>query len=148
MSSDLVMKIERYQSDDFEQLVELWWASWHSSASYEHPRPIADWQQRWRDLAKHHEIVVIKHQSAIIAFAAIDTQACVLSQLFVSPSWKRRGLGSQLMNWAAAQCPNGFTLKTAADSHESRAFYNKWGLVESGHSINDFNGRSKIEYTT
>ncbi|MGB3294336.1 MAG: GNAT family N-acetyltransferase [Phormidesmis sp.] len=137
-----------YQATDFEPLIELWWESWHSSSGYEHHKPIEDWQQRWLHLEKHHDIVVIEGQRTIVAFAALDSQAGLLSQLFVSPQWQRRGLGTRLMKWATAQCPNGFTLKTAADNREARAFYEKCGLTASGHSINDFNGYPEIEYAT
>lgn len=49
------------------------------------------------------------------------------------------------MEWAATQCPDGFTLKTAADHRESRSFYEKQGLIASNRSINDFKGRLEIE---
>ena len=140
------MKLRPYRSTDFESLIELWWASWHSSSGYEHHRPIEDWKQRWLELEEHHEIVVIERKHTVIALAALDVRACILSQLFVSPSWQRRGLGKRLMRWAAAQCPDGFMLKAAADNKEARAFYQKCGLTEVGHSINDFNGRPEIEY--
>lgn len=88
------------------------------------------------------------HHDEVIAFAALNTQVCVLSQLFVSPHWKRKGIGKQLMQWVAVQCPDGFTLKTATDNQESRTFYDTLGMVETGRSINDFNGREEIEYST
>ena len=50
------------------------------------------------------------------------------------------------MQWVSSQCPNGVSLRTAADNEESRAFYEKLGLVEVGRSINDFNGREEVEY--
>lgn len=86
----LVMQLRAYCSTDFEDVIHLWWASWHSSSGYAHHRPMADWKQRWRDLEKTHEIVVIDHLGQLVAFAAVNTQTCVLSQLFVAPQWKRR----------------------------------------------------------
>lgn len=148
MSASPCIELRPYRSTDFEPLIELWWESWHSSSGYEHHKPIEVWKQRWLDLEKHHKIVVIECQSTIIAFAALDVQAGILSQLFVSPQWQRKGLGRRLMKWVAAQCPNGFTLKTATDNREARAFYEKCRLTEVGYSINDFNGRSEVEYTT
>ena len=35
-----------------------------------------------------------------------------------------------------------------ADNRESRDFYKKYGLVKTGNSINDFNGRQVVEYRT
>ena len=141
------MIIRDYQPGDFEAVIYLWWISWHSSSSYRHHRAIADWKQRWHRLVQTHKIVVVEYQSQPVAFAALSPERCTLSQLFVSPDWKRRGIGRQLMQWVSSQCPNGFSLKTAADNEESRAFYEKLGLVEVGRSINDFNGREEVEYT-
>ncbi len=142
------MEIRAYQVSDFEAVIQIWWEAWHSSSGYRHHRPIAEWKQRWHDLEKSHKIVVVEHSHAVVAFAAINTQACVLSQIFVSPVWKRKGIGKQLMQWAGLQCPQGFTLKTAADNREARAFYKTFGMVERGHSVNDFNGRQETEYST
>lgn len=143
------MKIRPYRPADFEQTIGLWWESWHSSSGYKHhPKPIEDWKQRWFQLEKTHKIVVVDHQGTVIAFAALNVHDCLLSQLFVASSWKRRGIGTKLMDWVAVQCPSGFSLKTAADNLESRSFYQTCGLVESGDSINDFNGRREVRYTT
>ena len=141
------MIIRDYQPSDFKAVIHLWWISWHSSSGYQHHRAIADWKQRWHRLEQTHKIVVVEYQSQPIAFAALAPERCILSQLFVSPDWKRRGIGRQLIQWVSSQCPNGFSLKTAADNKESRAFYEKLGLVEVGRSINDFNGREEVEYT-
>lgn len=140
------MIVRNYQPSDLEAVVQLWWDSWHSSSGYQHPKAIALWRKRWHQLEKTHQIVVVEHLSQIIAFAALDSQHCILSQLFVSLSWKRQGIGKQLMQWVALQCPNGFKLKTAAENKESRAFYEKMGLVKIGGSINDFNGKAEVEY--
>ena len=138
--------IRDYQASDFEAVIHLWWISWHSSSGYQHHRAISDWKQRWHRLAQTHKVVVVEHQSQPVAFAALALESCTLSQLFVSPDWKRRGIGRQLMQWVSLQCPDGFSLRTAADNKESRAFYEKIGLVEVGRSINDFNRRKEVEY--
>ena len=142
------MIIRDYHPNDFEAVIQLWWDSWHSSSGYQHPSAIAHWKQRWHQLEKTHNVVVIETQSQIVAFAALDSQYCILSQIFVSPAWKRKGLGKRLMQWVRSQCPDGFTLRTAVANEESRAFYEKFGLVEAGRGINDFNGREDVEYTS
>ncbi|MGC1217854.1 MAG: GNAT family N-acetyltransferase [Phormidesmis sp.] len=142
------MKLRPYQPSDFEAIIQLWWDSWHSSSGYAHHRPIADWKERWRDLEKTHEIVVMSGSDVdlIAAFAALNQQTCALSQLFVSPGWKRQGIGTQILQWAAQSCPAGFSLKTAADNREAIAFYRNAGLIVTGHSINDFNGKQEVRF--
>lgn len=140
------VRLRPYRSTDFEQVMGLWYSSWHSSSSYKHHRPLEDWKHRWRALEKDHTIVVLAHHAGIVSFAALNKQDCILSQFFVSVDHKRKGLGKKLLDWAFTQCSNGFTLKTAADNQESRAFYESQGLISIGQSINDFNGYPEVQY--
>lgn len=140
------MQLRNYQSSDLEALLVLWWNSWHSSASFRHPRPPAEWRRRWENILKHHSVVVVESNGALVGFAALDIARAVLSQIFVAPDAKRRGIGRRLFGWALSRCPNGLTLKTLAENAESRAFYRSLGMVEQGRSVNDFSGREEIEY--
>lgn len=142
------MIVRDYQPNDCEAVIHLWWDSWHSSSGYQHPKAIADWKQRWHQLEKTYSIVVVEHLGQIVAFVALESQRCILSQLFVSPDWKRRGIGRQLMQWVDLECSGGFTLRTAATNEESRVFYEKMGLVKVGSGINDFNGKEEVEYAS
>ena len=140
------MRLRPYQATDLDPLLALWWESWHSSASFRHPKPIEEWRSRWEEIAKRDTVVVADVNGAIVGFAAVDTERAVLSQIFVAPNVKRRGIGRALFAWACSCCPNGLTLKTLAENMESRAFYKSLGMTERGRSINDFNGREEVEY--
>ena len=140
------MKLRAYQRTDLESVLAVWWGSWHSSASFRHPKPLAEWRSRWEEIARTHTVVVAEADGAIVGFAALDTERGVLSQLFVAPSLKRRGIGRALFNWARSLCPNGLSLKTLVENSESRAFYRSLGMAELGRSINSFNGQEEIEY--
>jgi GNAT superfamily N-acetyltransferase len=131
------MKLRAYQVTDLEPLLTVWWESWHSSASFRHPKPLAEWRLRWEEIARTHTVVVAE---------TLDTERAVLSQIFVTPGLKRKGIGRALFNWARSRCPNGLTLKTLAENSESRAFYRSLGMTEQGRSINDFNGHEEVEY--
>lgn len=140
------MYLRPYQENDFEQLIQLWWDAWHSSSGYRHPKPIDAWRARWLEITKTHTIVVIDDGGKIIAFAALNLNDSLLSQIFVSPLHKRKGMGRMLLGWVSSQCPTGFHLKTALKNTESRAFYKALGMVEGDRSINSFNGREEVEY--
>ena len=140
------MKLRPYQSKDFDAVIRLWWDSWHSSSDYKHPKSISLWENRWRLLERDHEIVVIEMSEKIVAFAALDLQGCILSQIFVLPEYKRRGIGSYLIKWVSSKCKMSFSLKTASNNVESRAFYESLGMKKIGTSLNDFNGREETEY--
>lgn len=141
------MNIRPYQAADIEQLLTLWWDSWHSSASFLHHKQRSEWKNRWLDTLKNHSVVVIESNGALLGFAALDANKAELSQIFVAPNAKRQGIGKTLFNWAVSVCPDGFTLKTLVENSESRAFYISRGMVESGFSVNDFNGHKEIKYS-
>lgn len=140
------MKLRHYQATDIEPLLLLWWDSWHSSASFRHPKPLAEWRNRWENILKNHTVMVVESNGTLVGFAALDIERAVLSQIFVAPNAKRQGIGRKLFNWAQTCCPNGLTLKTPVENTESRGFYKSLGMVERGRSINDFSGREEIEY--
>ena len=140
------MTLRPYEATDLEPLLTLWWESWHSSASFRHPKPMAAWRSRWEKIAQRETVMVAEANGSIVGFAALDTQRAVLSQIFVAPRLKRTGIGRALFTWARSRCPDGLSLKTLAENSESRAFYRSLGMTEQGRSINDFNGREEIEY--
>ena len=140
------MNLRPYQATDIEPLLVLWWESWHSSASFQHPKLLSEWRARWENILKNHAVVVAESNSTLVGFAALDIECAALSQIFVAPSAKRRGIGRILFNWAVSCCPNGLTLKTLVENSEARAFYKSLGMVEKGRSVNDFSGREEIEY--
>jgi GNAT superfamily N-acetyltransferase len=140
------VNLRRYEPIDMEPLLTLWWESWHSSASFRHPKPLNDWRSRWEGILKNHDVVVAEAGGELVGFAALDVQDAVLSQIFVVPHAKRQGIGRELFNWAVSRCPRGLTLKTLVENSESRAFYRSLGMVEGNRSVNAFNGREEIEY--
>lgn len=140
------MKLRAYDATDLEPVLRLWWDSWHSSASFRHPKPIAEWRFRWEEIAKRHSVVVAEESGSIVGFAAVEREHAVLSQIFVAPGHKRRGIGRALFDWARSLCLDGLTLKTLSENSESREFYKALGMTEQGRSINDFNGREEVEY--
>ncbi|MGB7251147.1 MAG: GNAT family N-acetyltransferase [Phormidesmis sp.] len=142
------MEIRAYDPDDETEVIQLWWQAWHSSSSYAHHRPIEDWRVWWQEIIADHRVAVMTHSSEIVAFAAVNVEECLLSQLFVSPSWQRKGLGKQLMCWVLEQCPTGFRLRAATDNRSARLFYAALGMQETSSGINNFNGRPDVGYTT
>lgn len=90
--------------------------------------------------------MVAEQNGHLVGFSALDIEGAALSQIFVAPNAKRRGIGRKLFEWALSQCPKGLTLKTLVENSEARAFYKSLGMVERGRNVNDFSGREEIEY--
>jgi GNAT superfamily N-acetyltransferase len=140
------VKLRSYKPTDLEPLLALWWESWHSSASFRHPKPLSDWRSRWEGILEDHDVVVAEADGELLGFAALDVPNAALSQIFVAPHAKRRGIGRALFHWAVTRCPKGLTLKTLVENSESRAFYRCLGMAEGNRGVNAFNGREEIEY--
>ena len=140
------MNLRPYRATDIEPLLVLWWESWHSSASFQHPKPPSEWRARWENILKNHTVAVAEANGTLLGFAALDIERAILSQIFVASNAKRQGVGRVLFAWATSCCPTGVTLKTLKENTEARAFYKSLGMIEKGQSVNDFSGREEIEY--
>ena len=143
-----MITLRPYRADDAEAVLALWWDSWHSiRRGLDHPDPLTHWRRRWiEDIVPSHAIVVAESEAAVVGFAAADLATRELSQIFIAPAHKRRGIGGRLLAWAQQQMPAGFTLHTLVDNVDSRTFYQRHGLVEGATRTNPHNGMDTIEY--
>ena len=116
---------EPYRSADAGEVAELWYRSWLSAGS---PRctdavRVAAFERRLRD--ESWTISIVREGPSIIAFLALDRGRGILAQLFVAPSHQSRGMGRQLLDFAKAQLPGGFSLRTDEGNSGSRRFYER-----------------------
>ena len=143
-----VLEVRVYRGEDQEAVVGLWWDSWHSiRPGLRHPQPLSEWRRRWADeIVPDQAIVIAEDEGAVVGYAAADIAASVLTQIFVAPGYKRRGIGRELLAWAQRSMPGGFSLRTLADNLTARAFYDHHGLVAGDRCISEVNGMETIEY--
>jgi GNAT superfamily N-acetyltransferase len=116
--------------EEARALAVLWDASWRStgiatatSATLDELSARID-----REVAAGWIVTVAEAERELIGFAAVRLADAVLDQLFVAPSWKRRGVGKQLFDHARHQMPDGFWLRTAEANVEARRFYEQNGM--------------------
>ena len=59
---------------DEAAVIALWWGSWHSTREGSpHPRPLADWRQRWFEhVLPENVVVVAKREYVVLGFAAAN----------------------------------------------------------------------------
>lgn len=143
-----MVEVRIYRIEDQEAVVALWWDSWHSiRPGLRHTQPLSDWRRRWVDeIVPAQVIVVAQDERAVVGFAAADVPVSVLTQIFVAPSLKRRGIGQELLAWAQRLMPEGFSLHTLVENVTSRAFYERYGLVAGDRRISEVNGMETVEY--
>jgi len=141
------VKIRSYQSDDLENIVQLWYGTWHKTFPHlQHPRSYAGWKQKFYELVKDGDIFVAEVENQIAGFAVILIKEQCLSQLFIDESYQGLGIGSTLINIAKRLCPQGLNLYTLQENLKARAFYEKHGFKVRTFSINEFNGQPNVEY--
>ena len=143
-----MITLRPYRDEDVDAVVAVWWDSWHSiRPGLRHPHPRSRWRARWIDeIVSRQDVVVAVETGVVVGFAAADLPARLLSQIFITPSRRRQGIGRQLFAWAQTAMPGGFTLHTLVDNAGSRAFYERHGLVPGETEINPANGLRTIEY--
>src|SRR5262245_45274170 len=143
-----MVTVRGYRAGDVDAVATVWWNSWHSiRPGLHHSQPFSAWRTRWaNDIAFKQAVVVADDQGTIVGFAAADVPARELTQIFVDPSRKGEGIGSQLFGWAKRLMPDGFGLHTLTDNVASREFYERHGLMAGGTRINPVNGMETIEY--
>ena len=143
-----MLEVRSYRIEDQEAVVVLWWDSWHSiRPGLRHPQTLSHWRRRWVDeIVPAQAIVVAKAEGVVVGFAAADVAVSELTQIFVAPSHKRRGIGQELLAWAQRLMPDGFSLHTLVENVTSRAFYEHHGLVAGDRRISEVNGLETIDY--
>ena len=143
-----MITLRPYRDDDQDAVVKLWWDSWHSiRPGLRHPRPFEDLRARWaREIVPRQRIMVAAADGVVVGFAAADHTDRVLTQIFVAPARKGKGIGHRLFLWAQTVMPEGFVLHTLVDNLTSRAFYERHGLDAGDTEINPANGMRTVEY--
>jgi GNAT superfamily N-acetyltransferase len=94
------VKIRLYDSDDLEEIVQLWYRIWHQTfPNIQHPQPYSAWKSRFRDdLAVKGEVWVCEVEHHIVGFVVVIKEEQYLSQIFVNPEYHNCGIGSALLN--------------------------------------------------
>ena len=141
------VKIRSYQPDDLENIVQLWYGTWHKTFPHlQHPQTYAGWKQKFYELVENGEIFVAEVGNQIASFAVILTKKQCLSQLFVDENYQNIGIGSRLLNRAKILCSQGLKLYTLQENIKAREFYEKHGFKIRTFSINEFNDQPNVEY--
>jgi len=117
--------IRLYAERDFDVVTSIWYRSWQS-AHVPAKVTLEDLRERWPwELANGWTVYVATLRGRIVGFLA--RREDILEQLFIAPDSQRQGIGKQLLDFAKAQMPGGFSLRTAVQGQAGR-FYEREGL--------------------
>lgn len=125
------LTIRRAEAGDLDPLVALWERSRRSAMpeleeriAYSHDENLA----HFRDVIMR-ESRVWAALSGDVPIALLVMNDSLIEQLYVDPSWQRRGVGQALLAQARAESPQGLSLHTHQANHMARAFYEKNGFA-------------------
>ncbi|MGH8000978.1 MAG: GNAT family N-acetyltransferase, partial [Brasilonema sp.] len=123
------MKVRLYDSKDLEDIVQLWYQTWHQTfPNIQHPQPYSAWKSRFLDdFAVQGEVWVAEVEHHIVGFVVVIKEKQYLSQLFVNFKYQNCGIGSVILNKAKEICPQGLTLQTLQQNIRACLFYEKHG---------------------
>lgn len=140
--------IRAYNPSDIEDIVKLWWKTWHQTfPEIKHPQPYDSWKNRFKDdLAVRGNIWVAEVKNCIAGFMVVIEEEGELNQLFVDSDYQNRGLGTALIAKAKEICPQGLTLTTLQSNTKACLFYENHDFQPGCLSINQINGQPNIEY--
>jgi putative acetyltransferase len=131
--------IRPYRPEDLDQVVDLWYDTWHATfPDLRHHEPKDEWQRRFEaEIVPEEQVFVAEVDGRIAGFLAVKDRGGgqgYLHEIFVAPEFHRRGIGSTLLGLAQKLAPAGLRLHTLQRNTEAAAFYECHGftVVETG----------------
>lgn len=123
---DLV--IRRATPDDGEAVADVWLAAWYATFDFPpgHPDETCRAWLAGTLLPSTEMWVAVEPDGPAIALLALS--AAMVEQLYVTPAWIGRGLGSRLLTLAKHQRPAGLDLWCFQVNQRARQFYEAHGF--------------------
>jgi len=117
---------------ELDRIARIWDESWHSTGI---PSPEVLSHSQLRDrlvefIRSGADLYVIEHDQDVAGMMVLDPISSKLSQLFLTPTFQRRGLGTACLAFAKTALPGGFTLMVAEANRAAQEFYAAAGLAQ------------------
>jgi putative acetyltransferase len=141
--------IRPYEPDDLRAAAALWYRAWHDDRPGErHAHPIEWWRARWRDrVVPQAAIHVATVDGAVAGYVAAFHAAPWLSHVVVTLEYRRRGIGTRLLEAAKGASSGGLVFDVFEDDTSARAFYAGCGLTAGETLPHPRSGRPMVRYT-
>ncbi len=126
-ADDLV--IRRAGPGDGEAIGDVWLAAWRVTYAFPPAHP-DEAVRRWLTeelVPKRETWVAVDADGTIVAMMALAEAE--IDQLYVTPAWIGRGVGSRLVALAKVRRPDGLDLYTFQANTRARRFYEARGFV-------------------
>ena len=128
--------IRPYAPDDMIAAVGLWYRAWHESRPGErHVFPIEEWRERWlRWVVPSAAIQVAVVDGGVVGYVAVVPGAPWQSHVIVTPEYRRRGIGRQLVDAAEVAGAGELVFDVFEVDADARSFYAGCGF-EPGETV-------------
>ncbi len=125
-----MIKIRPARRSELHAVTRLWMESWDSTGLPGGTGYRVDLlrERLDRDLAAGLQLFVATLAGRIVGMLAIRPKDRHLDQLFVAPSFQRRGIGKALLAFARTQMPAEIWLRTAVDNVRAVRWYEREGF--------------------
>ena len=127
--------LRRATADDAFQVADVWLRSFDAALPTV-VRPRSD-----DDVRDHIRDVVVPHRETWVAAAEghgvvgmMVLAGDLLSQLYLAPDWRGRGIGDRFVALAQERSPSGLTLWTFQINKPAHRFYERHGFVAVEHT--------------
>ncbi|MFB7331654.1 GNAT family N-acetyltransferase [Streptomyces adustus] len=129
MSSDRAVVLRRAADSDAGPAAEVWLRSFAAALpSVVRPRSDDDVRDYFRDVVVPlRETWVAETDGAVVGVMVLDGEH--LSQLYLAPDWRGRGLGDRFVVLAKERSPRELTLWTFQVNEPAHRFYERHGFV-------------------
>ena len=140
--------IRPYAPADLIPVVGLWYGAWQeSNPGKGHVLPIEQWRERWqRWVVPSASIHVACVDGCVGGYVAAVRAAPWLSHAIVNPGYRRRGIGTRLLEAAKASSSAGLMFDVIETDGEARKFYAGCGFAAGEAVVHPRTGEPMIRY--
>ena len=128
------VSLGRFEPRRLDELIRMWRASFEAGVGIADPHPLSEQREAFLTrVLPEHDVRVACLADDLVGFVAASAES--LSQLYVRVGYHRRGIGTQMLDWAKARSGGSLWLYTFARNLNARAFYERHGFVAIEHGF-------------
>ena len=117
-----------------DDLVAMWRASFERAVGIVDPHPLAEQRDYLlREVLPRNDVRLALLEDELVGFVAASVES--IAQLYVRIGFQRRGIGTQMVDWAKQRSAGSLWLYTFARNLGARAFYEQQGFVIIAHGF-------------
>jgi GNAT superfamily N-acetyltransferase len=140
--------IRRADAADGDALGEVWLSAWYATFDFPPSHPDDD-VRAWlkAEMLPAHEVwVAADDAGAVVGFIALSD--AMVDQLYITPAWIGRGVGSRLLSLAKERRPDGLDLYCFQANGRARRFYESRGfsVIAEGDGTNNEEHQPDLRY--